>query len=109
MTQVIGPCQFTDLPKYYQDQFNSGKINPTIQYFPCKQPNNAILAAVFFGTAYLLPSLYLILQGIYVLFKNPSLIERIYQDLTSSVGFLLVGLMIFAVIVYGLYWLLKMA
>jgi len=109
MSQVIGPCQFTDLPKYYQDQFNSCSINPSIQYFPCKQPNNAILVAVFFGTAYLLPSLYLIIHGIYALLMNPSLVDRIYQDLTSGVGFLLVGLIIFAVIVYGLYWLLKMA
>ncbi|MFK8012234.1 MAG: hypothetical protein AB8B80_09355 [Marinicellaceae bacterium] len=109
MTQVIGPCQFADLPKFYQDQFISGNIKSFIHYHPCKLPQNAIFTAIFFGLAYLLPSLYLIIHGTYTLIKNPSLVERIYQDLTSGLGFLLVGLVIFAVIVFGLYKLLKMA
>ena len=53
MTQVIGPCQFTDLPKFYQDQFISGNIKSFIHYYPCKLPQNAIFAAIFFGLAYL--------------------------------------------------------
>jgi hypothetical protein len=105
----IGPIQFLELPQLYQDQFKSGRIAPSTQFFAFKPSETSILFAVFLSIIYLLPALGLIFYGIPTyIFRNPEIIARLIRDILTGRGPFLILTVILGVIFGGLFWMLWM-
>jgi len=108
MTQIIGKCSYSELPEHYRKQYESGRFGSSVKFWKCAVPPNAIFLAILFSLLYIVPALFIIISGIFTAINKPQLINRMIEDLSSGIGFLLIGLLIFSVIVWGLYCLLNM-
>ena len=108
--QIIGPLKYSELPKKYHQIFESGQFDSIKgDYRECNPPSSAMITAVFFSIIYLLPSVFILISGIHLFLEKPKLISQIVEDLSSGFGFLIIGIILFSIIVWGLYLMLKMA
>lgn len=105
----IGPCRFSELPERYRDRLISGKPNADAErFFPYQPPFFAVLEAVFFSLIYLVPVLIVVCTAPYHVYRNPTLIPRIFEDMTSG-GVQFFGILaIFGVIAWGLFFMSRM-
>lgn len=104
----MGPCEFSELPERYRVAFEKGRIDKKVaRFFPCQVPTNAISSALFFAAIYLIPAIYLTVAGTVALMQKRELVSRMISDMTSGWLMLLVGLLIAATVVWGLYLMLK--
>lgn len=107
--QKIGPLQLEELPKKYQDQFESGATGPNTRHFPFVPSDGSPLMAIFFTLIYILPALFLLFYGIpFYVARNPDMIGRIITDWVSGLGPFLVTTIILGVIFGGIFWMLWM-
>jgi len=102
--QILGPCEFSELPQPYQNQFEAGTIHRQKgQFYPYQAGGVAVFLAVFLGLVYLLPALMVIYMTLDVCFTRPDLVRRVLSDMFSGILPFLGLTAIFGVLI-GVTW-----
>lgn len=106
--QKIGPCRFSELPQKYRVCFASGDLKSAEgMFFPYEPSSSAIPWAIFLSLLYIVPAFIIIYAGAYYIYQDPTLVSRIFADMTSGFVPFLVGFTIFGVIAWGIVYMLK--